>query len=832
MGPTQLGRICDRDGAAVTEPAHVNTVRNTRSSWKDRGAFVLRFFSSETFFLLLSAAAILFSVSLFARTMLGQTAGTWSAPLDDTFIHFNYARSIREGHPFEWISGNGFSSGNTSLSYPFVLALGYLVGFKDETLMVWALLIAALSTLLLVANVRATVLHGLANASPPTENVSRSSTTRDLVAPLSLLLLPLLLVFNGGLAWSLWSGMEVAWFLALWSYAFRLFGELSVANGLGRKRALRKFALFLPLLFLTRPETVTCVGIYALALLAARDPQRTAIVRIRESALVASPTFFMMVAQAAILKTLTGSSQAAGALVKILWTNPWIPTWEKWDDYQSNLRFAVWRSLEKHLATHAPLSVFVFFLAALAFTHVRTRKLAAILLAQCFLWFPLVALNGQIRWQNERYTMPAFAWFLLLVPLGLFAALSLSDRAEASPTFTRTPSWLRNNFALGLFLLPPFAFFFVEQIARLRSVHGDLSQLSMAQTLPNWTDYALLLAGVALLSWVTTRSRWIRGATAAGALSAYFFFHEPGFRGQVWFYGRAARNIYDQHFSSADYLRSIGAKRVALSDAGALVFRSHRPAIDLMGLGGYKGLPFALAVRDGPGAILELLERIPPRDRPDVLAWYPSWWGSLPSVLSGTPLRSYPAEGNVICGAYEDVISAADWTAMDFGRSLESTAIDPRPETKEVTTTLMDQIDVGDLVSERAHQATFSPPIVPPSEPTVIEPRAAMGRTRIDVGRLRPPGSQSRFTLRLEGPRDGALRLRIRMASPTHARVELRANGVVLGTIAARPSGRWGDLEHTLLVPEDVLAETILLELTNEGPGHYVHHHLWLERGP
>ena len=95
MGPKQLGRICDRDGAAVTEPAHVKTVRNTISSWKDRGAFVLRFFSSETFFLLLSAAAILFSVSLFARTMLGQTAGTWSAPLDDTFIHFNYARSIR-----------------------------------------------------------------------------------------------------------------------------------------------------------------------------------------------------------------------------------------------------------------------------------------------------------------------------------------------------------------------------------------------------------------------------------------------------------------------------------------------------------------------------------------------------------------------------------------------------------------------------------------------------------------------------------------------------------------------------------------------------------------
>ena len=61
--------------------------------------------------------------------MMMQTGGEWSAPLDDVFIHFDYARAAAEGHPFEWFAGNGYSSGNTSLLYPFVLAVGYLAGF-------------------------------------------------------------------------------------------------------------------------------------------------------------------------------------------------------------------------------------------------------------------------------------------------------------------------------------------------------------------------------------------------------------------------------------------------------------------------------------------------------------------------------------------------------------------------------------------------------------------------------------------------------------------------------------------------------------------------------
>src|SRR5690606_25442277 len=73
--------------------------------------------------------------------------GKWSAPLDDVFIHFDFARATARGYPFQWSEGNGYSSGGTSLLYPFVLALGYYVGFRGLDLMIWAGMVACATVL-------------------------------------------------------------------------------------------------------------------------------------------------------------------------------------------------------------------------------------------------------------------------------------------------------------------------------------------------------------------------------------------------------------------------------------------------------------------------------------------------------------------------------------------------------------------------------------------------------------------------------------------------------------------------------------------------------------
>src|SRR5262245_8144121 len=66
-------------------------------------------------------------------------------PLDDVYIHFQYARALAEGHPFQYNPGQPATSGATSLLYPVLLAAGYLVGFQGERLAWWAVGIGILS---------------------------------------------------------------------------------------------------------------------------------------------------------------------------------------------------------------------------------------------------------------------------------------------------------------------------------------------------------------------------------------------------------------------------------------------------------------------------------------------------------------------------------------------------------------------------------------------------------------------------------------------------------------------------------------------------------------
>jgi hypothetical protein len=149
----------------------------------------------------LAALATLASGRLFYGYMLHQTGGEWSAPLDDVFIHFDYARATARGAPFQWTEGNGYSSGNTSLSYPFVLAFGYWLGFRSSSLMMWAAVVASMATLGFLWS-----LPRLFGALP------RATHFLAIAGIFSV----------GALSWSLWSGMEVAFFLGVWGLLLAL----------------------------------------------------------------------------------------------------------------------------------------------------------------------------------------------------------------------------------------------------------------------------------------------------------------------------------------------------------------------------------------------------------------------------------------------------------------------------------------------------------------------------------------------------------------------------------------------------------------------------------
>src|SRR4051812_44636363 len=213
----------------------------------------------RAFYLIFAAWTTLAAARAFYGYMLVQTGGEWSAPLDDVFIHFDYARATARGYPFQWSEGNGFSSGNTSLLYPFVLAVGYLAGFTAQKLMIWAGLVAC------------SCLFGLLRVLP--RLFASFSPAAKYIAPLAIFSV-------GALDWSLFSGMEVALFLGIWAGALSAYLDL-VEEGAATRMALRwELGLWGALLVLTRPEGATSIaalGIAAAGVVRQRSGNRAAV---------------------------------------------------------------------------------------------------------------------------------------------------------------------------------------------------------------------------------------------------------------------------------------------------------------------------------------------------------------------------------------------------------------------------------------------------------------------------------------------------------------------------------------------------------------------------
>jgi hypothetical protein len=283
-----------------------------------------------------------------------------------------------------------------------------------------------------------------------------------------------------------------------------------------------------------------------------------------------------------------------------------------------------------------------------------------------FAWIGIVALNGQVRWQNERYTMPAVAWLLAAAALGISAALAQIE-------------WRRRN---------------------------------------SYVPAALALAFSTLFIW--------REA--------------PRFREQLWFFGRASRNIYDQHVQAARVLRDKlrpRPHRVLVGDAGAIPYVSGLSALDIIGLGGFHGLPFARATRQNVAAGIELIERLSPAERPDVMAIYPSWWGDFP-LWFGKRLDEVPVRGNVICGGASKVLYWPRWESLD--RSEVPFSLLP-------TDKLIDSVDQADLVSEKQHFYALGNGAIGQIGMKLLENPELPREDLWDAGRIVPAGVAERFKL-------------------------------------------------------------------------------------
>ncbi len=157
-----------------------------------------------------------------------------SAPLDDAFIYFQYAKNMAKGRFFEYVAGEGYSSGATSFVYVFLLT-PFALFLKGGAMIITSYIIGGVCLYLSGLYIFKLIKHLTGGA---------------LYAALGAAVY----VTNGNILWGYFSGMEIC-----------LFSTLVAASlyyaALGTD--LKKTLISLSLLSVVRPEGFILVVMYA-----------------------------------------------------------------------------------------------------------------------------------------------------------------------------------------------------------------------------------------------------------------------------------------------------------------------------------------------------------------------------------------------------------------------------------------------------------------------------------------------------------------------------------------------------------------------------------------
>jgi hypothetical protein len=228
------------------------------------------------------------------RSRVGHAAAT----LDDSYIHFQYARAIAEGHPLRFESGEPPSSGATSMLWPAILAPFWALGAKGDAILwpAWAISFAALGALAWEAR----------------------ELTRKLAGKAAAVGAAAMVLAFGGLLWCAASGMEVvpfAWAIARASRRASDWQEDDRST-----RTWRRAAELVALVWaaaLLRPEGAITALLVAAVLV---GYPRTGAWRERAIGLAAAAA---PLAIPLLLWALTGSARSNTAVAKLLPGNPY-----------------------------------------------------------------------------------------------------------------------------------------------------------------------------------------------------------------------------------------------------------------------------------------------------------------------------------------------------------------------------------------------------------------------------------------------------------------------------------------------------------------------------
>jgi hypothetical protein len=355
--------------------------------------------------------AITYGLLLFAVTFLAQRTisavlakvGHAGATLDDSYIHFQYARAIASGHPFRFEPGEPVSSGATSMLWPALLAPFWALGARDEAIVwvAWGLSFSALGALAWEA----------------------SQLTQRLAGRVAAVGAGAMTLAFGGFLWSAASGMEVlpfAWAIARASRRASEWSEASPAARRGRLGAELVALAWIAALF--RPEGAVTALFVAATLTG--FPGRQAW-RDRALSLAAGAS---VLALPLLLWAVTGSPRSNTAVVKLLPGNPYYPDSALFTTVLANAKLLVGTLLngQKYSAEFLPRGgapLAMVGLGAVGVLGARTGRrwrAAGVLLLALTMFAPCYYYT--FVWNRLRYLWPfATGWIVGLACLARLA---------------------------------------------------------------------------------------------------------------------------------------------------------------------------------------------------------------------------------------------------------------------------------------------------------------------------------------------------------------------------------------------------------------------------
>ncbi|MCX7698021.1 MAG: glucosyltransferase domain-containing protein, partial [Candidatus Goldbacteria bacterium] len=334
---------------------------------------------------------------LFFTVMFIYTGFKLSAPLDDAFIYFQYAKNLSKGYFFEYVPGDGYSSGATSFLYALLLTPFTFI-LRGSSLIIIVTYFLGGVCLFLSGYFIYKILKKL--------NVDNLFSIFGGV----------FFITNGNILWGYFSGMEIPLFATL--IVINLYYILN--------EKIKEQLIFLSLLSIVRPEGFFLVTFYLiikfLNLFLDKKLNKINNIYIFLIPLIPGIIYFI------INKIFTGyfmpntmRAKSDFAMYYPVWLEILRNGLQKYFDFLLN----VYNGEHEHWFLHYSFFVFLFAILSGISEEIISKKLK--FFSVSFIWFFAGTLStvfsSFFNVHNYRYAMPFMIIFVLVFVYGLFYLL-------------------------------------------------------------------------------------------------------------------------------------------------------------------------------------------------------------------------------------------------------------------------------------------------------------------------------------------------------------------------------------------------------------------------